>query len=211
MSQFEKSKFMRVAVVAAILVFGLGIAYANDDESAVKQRSDEWVRGRHSFENKVRALRQYVHDKMSFDHNLDASKVYPLDTIQRLDSGLGGYCNQQADVFMHLAQKQGITTRMVFLYRKDTPASCHTIAEALDDNRWVIVDPTLDLELRNKNGKMASRDDVGDDIDIVRHLPNFKELEKSAPCKGANTEEWFEIYSSRNPSNVVAEWNGDPN
>ena len=208
---------MRTAVVGIILVlFGLGIAYANDDELGltIKKRSDEVVRESHGFEDKVRALRQYVHKRMPFDPNLNPDKVYPLDTIQRLDSGLGGYCDQQADVFMRLAQKQGITTQKVWLYlrkHKDINDSCHTIAEALDGNRWVIVDPTLNLELKNKDGKMASRDDVTGDLDIIRRLPNFGELEKRAPCRKENSEEWLEIYSKRNPSRVDLYLRGDSN
>ncbi len=114
---------------------------------------------------------------------------------------------------MHLAQKQGITTRMVWLYRqhpKNDDDSCHTIAEARDGARWVIVDPLLNLELKNKDGKMASRDDVTDDPDIIRRLPNFKELEHEAPCRFEN-EGWIEIYTNRNQSRVVWTLEGETN
>ncbi len=243
---------MRIVVAGMILIFGVGVAYANDDgltikkkpdecnnwswgtnaayctnkgvacvdedESEIKKRSDAAVGNQKDFEGKVRALRQYVHDQMMLSEKLrvsmDSHDINCLTTIQKLNSGLGGFCDQQADVFMHLAQKQRITTQMVWLYRKnykDIYDSCHTIAEAFDGNRWVIVDPLYNLELKNNDGKMASREDVTNDLDIIRRLPNFRELEKIAPCKGANTEEWLEIYTQQNPFYVNLKLRGDTN
>ncbi len=187
-----------------------GAVGISNDELAIKNRSDQVVRGCNSFEDKVRALRQYVHDKMKLPPSgkkpngttLMPEDIYPLNTIERLDSRLGGWCDQQAQVFMRLAQKQGITTRMVWLYRKnhkDNNDSCHTIAEAYDGHRWVIVDPMFNLELQSKDGKMASRDDVMNDPDIMRRILNIQELEKDNRW---NDEEWLSIYTLRNYSYI---------
>lgn len=197
---------MHLSKIALSIIFALNCAtfvYANDLESAVKARSDEVVKGYDAFEDKVRTLRQYVHDKMLLPDSrlkpdgttLRPEDVYPLNTIQRLDNGWGGWCDQQAFVFMHLAQKQGITTRMVFLYKKGSPASCHAIAEAFDGERWVIVDPMFNLELKNIDGKMASRDDVAKDLNIIKRSPTIKELSIKEP-RWVNDEEWLKIYTN---------------
>ncbi len=203
---------LRIALVGVILLCGLGVASANDDELAIKQRSDQVVSGHNGFEDKVRALRQYVHDKMKLSSmGLNPDQVNALSPIQKLDSGLGGYCSQQADVFMQLAQKQGITTRLVHLFCAGQPSSCHTIAEAFDGNRWVIVDTMFDLELKNASGQMASRDDVTNDLQIIRRTPNIKELIQEYPERWEHNEEWLKIYSAWSPFCVKYVLRGETN
>jgi hypothetical protein len=174
-----------------LLLFCLAVifecAYANSYEIRIKEISDGIVKGCTAFDEKVLALRRYVHNKMQFPKgrkkpnggSITPWDIYPLNTIERLNSGLGGWCDQQADVFMHLAQKQGIDTKMLFLYVKEGEESRHTIAIALSpDNRWVIVDldPSYDLELFNKDGKLASREDVRNDKSILYENLTIKEL-----------------------------------
>jgi len=161
-------------------------AHADDYEEKVKKMSDEAAKGCATFEDKVRALRHYVHIKMQVPipavkpngDPIDPDEITPLNTIQKLTSGYGGWCYHQATVFTHLARKQGITTRLVLLLNRERTESPHTIAEAFDGKRWVIVDPYFDMELINKDGKMASREDIIKDMDILRNSPTIKELAK---------------------------------
>ena len=197
----------KIILSVAIVWTCVGCVFADDLESAVKARSDAVVTGCNTFEGKVRALRQYVHDKMLLPDSrlkpdgttLNPGDVYPLNTIQRLDTGWGGWCDQQAAVFMHLAQKQGIPTRLVWLYKKGNADSCHTIAEALDGDRWIIVDPMFNLELRNNDGQMASRDDIATDLSVIKRSPIINELAIKEP-RWIDDEEWLKIYV--NPASV---------
>ncbi|MFH0771074.1 MAG: transglutaminase-like domain-containing protein [Candidatus Omnitrophota bacterium] len=163
-----------------------GCAYESNYEREVKKISDEAVKGCVITEDKVRALRHFVHQKMKFPEppikpdgkEIMPEDIYPLNTMERLNSGYGGFCDQQVDVFMHLAQKQGVATRKIFLWveRNGKITSPHTIAEALDGKRWVIVDPLYDLELCNKEGKMASRLDIANNTSILTSNPKVQEL-----------------------------------
>lgn len=158
-------------------------SYANDFEQRVKEISNEVVKDCKIFDDKVLALRRYVYSKMQFPEGrkkpngepIKPEDIYPLNTIERLNSGLGGWCDQLAVVFIHLAKKQGITTRYVELSNKERTKSPHTIAEAWDGKRWVIVDldPTYDLELFNKEGRIASRADIVNDFNILRKHPRW--------------------------------------
>ncbi|OGW76188.1 MAG: hypothetical protein A2Z72_08120 [Omnitrophica bacterium RBG_13_46_9] len=194
---------LKIILSIAIMVNCANYVYANDFEAMVKARSDEVVKGCDTFEEKARTLRQYVHDKMLLPDSrlkpdgttLRPEDIYPLNTLQRVDCGWGGWCDQQVAVFMHFAQKQGITTRMVFLFKKGSQNSCHTITEALEGDRWVIVDPMFNLELINHDGKMASRDDIANDFNIIRNPPTVKQLAKKEP-RWENDEEWLKIYSN---------------
>lgn len=158
-------------------------SYANDYEQQVKEISNEVVRNCKTFDERVLTLRRYVHGKMQFPKGrkkpngepIKPEDIYPLNTINRLNSGLGGWCDQLAVVFIHLAKKQGIATRYVELSNKERTSSPHTIVEVWDGKRWVIVDldPTYDLELFNKEGRIASRSDIVNDFNILHNHPHW--------------------------------------
>lgn len=95
------------------------------------------------------------------------------NVIDKLDFGYG-WCDDTARIFMDLAQKQGITTEMVYLFSsRNPPHEQHTVAEALSPNgKWVIVDldPKHALQLYDA-GKMFSRLDIANNINILRNDP----------------------------------------
>ena len=179
-----------ISIVISVLLISTYI-YGDTYGNRLKTISDKAVEGCSITEDKVRALRQYVHEKMKFPEPrvkpngepLQPKDIYILNTIERLESGLGGWCDQQADVFMDLAKKQGINTRKVFLYiiKNGKRTSPHTIAEAQIGNRWVIVDTLYDLELTNKKGQMASRLDIAKDTSILYNNPTIKKFAKENP------------------------------
>jgi len=204
---------MKILFASSILLVNTCIAYAQSDQAALKVISDEVVKGSSNFEDKIRALRQYVYEKIAIPRkknpSLDPNLVWPLNTLERLNSGLGGYCDQQADVFMDLAKTLGITTRQVYLFCKGQRGSCHTIAEAFDGNRRIIVDTMFNLELKNENGQMASREDVTSDLGIILRTPNVQELIKENRQRWESNEEWLKIYSYRNPFYIAKVLKGD--
>lgn len=106
------------------------------------------------------------------DYDYFMNKIrYSMNTCDKLDFGYGR-CDDLANVFMHLAQKQNITTRMVWLYIKEGADSSHAIVEALDpEGRWVIIDldPSYNLELFNKEKKIASRKDIRENRSILQN------------------------------------------
>lgn len=156
----------RIVVITSAALFICSIVYADEYEQKIKDRSDMAVKGCKTFEEKVLALRRYVDAKMKFPEprlkdgrNLEPEDVDPLNTIERLDSGLGGWCNHQANVFIRLAQKQNIITRMVYLIASTPEKHQHIIAEALSpEGTWVVIslDPIHGFEPFTKNGKIAT-------------------------------------------------------
>jgi len=141
-----------------------------------------------SSEGKVRALRDFVHDNVL---PVSGEPTRP-DTlgIEKLSSGIG-WCDQKSRVFMALAKRSGIATRLLFLKDKKG-ASPHSIAEALLNDRWVIVDPSYGLDLTNKSGDMASEDDIKSDISILRDNKRVKTFALYVPMWG--DEEFLSMY-----------------
>lgn len=201
--------------------------YAADVEQEVNSISNEIVKSHITIEDKIHALRQYVHKVIkppqAGDHisdeqsdilnnyyskkgkartngNITSPEDYYLfrddmrfhiSTIDKIALGYG-WCDDMAVIFMHLAQKQGIRTRYIQLSNKVRTASPHTIAEAWCGNRWVIVDPLFNLEF--KDNKLVSRQEITDDLSVLRDSPSAKELVKT---DGVRWQEdgWLSIYT----------------
>lgn len=121
-------------------------------------------------EKKICALREFVHLNVhpicGYHNRLDTV------AIKKLISGIG-WCDQQSRVFMQLAKAIGINTRLLFLTSANS--SPHSIAEAqLPNGRWVIVDPLFNLELHNKNGELATRQDIKENPNIITNNDKIK-------------------------------------
>lgn len=166
----------KIILLFILAIFGtVGVLYCLLNEKNYNSILMEHVSGRvttgcDTFEEKVESLRNFVHENV---HPVSGEENR-LDTvgIDKLISGVG-WCDQQARVFMQLAKKQGITTRLLFL-KSENGSSPHSIAEAKYKDRWVIVDPAYNLEFYNKDGEMASMDDIGEDFNIVLDNPKVK-------------------------------------
>lgn len=195
----------RIAKIISVILFISSISYADDYEQKIQDISDLAVSGCKTFEDKMLALRRYVDKKMKFPEprikdgrNLEPGDIYPLNTIERLDSGLGGWCDQQVHVFMRLAQKQGMKTRMVCLSNKEHTESPHTIAEVLaPDGRWIVVslDPINGFEPFTKDGKIATREDMVNDKDILRKNSKVKEFAVTEPASWGN-EDYLSMFTN---------------
>ena len=183
-----------------IILFGIGIiavsimiGYGSLDEKAyntimVDYISSEILRQQRTFEEKVRKLRSFVHQNVSPVHGEECRP----DTVavDKLVSGIG-WCDQMSRVFMQLAKTRGITTRLLFLL-DEKGSSPHTIAEAWDGRRWVIVDTAYDLDIYNGANEMASAADIKNDPRILSNNPKIKMFGRYNPIW--NDENYLSIY-----------------
>lgn len=69
----------------------------------------------------------------------------------------GGWCNEQARVFVRLCQVAGLQGRIVHLFGQN-----HTIAEFYADGRWVLADTSYLFVVRDKQGNLLSAADCHD-------------------------------------------------
>lgn len=140
------------------------------------------------FTEKVNKLKNYVHDNVlpvNGEDSLDST-----DLVEKLTSGIG-WCDQKARVFMLLAARSGIRTKLEFLQYADG-SSPHSIAEAYDGKRWVIVDPSFNLDLVNKNKELASMSDLAEDLNILKNNPKVKIFSLYSPIW--NDKKFLEVY-----------------
>jgi len=117
-------------------------------------------------EQKVVALREAVYNRMKPNGNGYSLKDVKNHSLEWAWEHGVGWCDHQASVFMLLAREQGIRTRLIYLLTENMGKSEHTIAEALIDNRWVVVDVGNNIEYRYYN-RLATRNDMAIDFDGI--------------------------------------------
>lgn len=173
---------MKVIFLISLLLLSLP-CYALD----LMTVSDSVIENCNTWEDKVLALQEYAHKSLKPEG--DVWEVNGMSVEERLEKGVG-WCNHQVDLFMQLARHQNIKTRMLFLLTKDMHQSPHTIGEAWDGERWVIIDPAWNLILRNRRGNLATRQDIADDFSILKE--GVKEIAKTYPPY--NDDEHLRMY-----------------
>jgi hypothetical protein len=75
------------------------------------------------------------------------------------DEGLwasgGGWCNEQARVFVRLCQIAGIPARMIFLFYADGKSG-HVVAEFFADGHWCMADASMCCAFPDDAGRLLS-------------------------------------------------------
>jgi len=186
---------MKISLLAICVIALLtGVVYAErseaNDHEVLKQMSDNVVVNCNTDTEKVLAILHHIHSRMSPVNVGPVTATSNTSLLDRIIAG-SGWCNHQSEACMWFLAKQGIPSRLLFLMNNDNSASHHTIAEAYADGRWIIVDPLFDIEARNAQGGLISRDDVLKNINLLTDLPIMKERLK---MEGDRFADWVAMY-----------------
>lgn len=68
-------------------------------------------------------------------------------------------CGTATNAFLNLAREDDLRVRRLLLLSPDGSAK-HVVAEVLIDGRWIVVDPTYHVIMRDKSGRMLARTDL---------------------------------------------------
>lgn len=68
-------------------------------------------------------------------------------------------CGTATNAFLNLAREDDLRVRRLLLLAPDGSAK-HVVAEVLLDGRWIVVDPTYHLIMRDNSGRMLTRADL---------------------------------------------------
>ena len=130
--------FIVVSICFAATVFYFSLNEKKYNSIMMTHISSDLTKNTGDFEEKVTILRDFVRKNV---HPV-TDEYNRLDTvgIEKLSSGIG-WCDQASRVFMQLARPRGIKTRLLFLLN-EKGSSPHSIAEAWDGKRWILVDPS---------------------------------------------------------------------
>ena len=68
-------------------------------------------------------------------------------------------CGTATNAFLNLAREDDLRVRRLLLLSPDGNTK-HVVAEVLIDGRWIVVDPTYHVIMRDKSGRMLTRADL---------------------------------------------------
>ena len=68
-------------------------------------------------------------------------------------------CGTATNAFLNLAREDELRVRRLLLLSPDGKTK-HVVAEVLIDGRWIVVDPTYHVIMRDKSGRMLTRTDL---------------------------------------------------
>ncbi|OGR89158.1 MAG: hypothetical protein A2992_09845 [Elusimicrobia bacterium RIFCSPLOWO2_01_FULL_59_12] len=115
---------------------------------------------------------QQVYDLFTFTRMHEFMyKGYPVidkDPLNDLVRGIG-WCDQQANLIVTLAQRLGIKGHILALHRKGVSVSQHSVAEVEIGGRWFMFDPSLARIYRNRStGSVMSAREIQDAVTAGR-------------------------------------------
>jgi hypothetical protein len=163
----EKHRIFRVVwrgvnlLLAAVVVSSL---YAGSREYSVRQYlrgfSDAVVPESAVPEQKVEAILAWMKSGPSrylAAHPFDLSARDPEATLNYKQ--LLSVCGTATNAFLNLARSGGLRVRRLLLLTPDNNTK-HVVAEVLISGRWIIVDPTYRIMLRDAQGQLLTREEL---------------------------------------------------
>jgi hypothetical protein len=151
-----------VLLVLAILL----AAYAGGWEYSVRQYlngfSDAIVPATSAPEQRVQAIMNWMSNgpPRLIAANPDALSARDPETTLNYQQLLA-VCGTATNAFLNLSRSAGLTTRRLLLLAPDRTTK-HVVAEVLIGDRWVVVDPTYRVMLRDGQGRLVTRKDLQD-------------------------------------------------
>lgn len=151
--------------------------------------------------DKIQALLGWVNTNVL--HPMGRAEQSPPDRAASeevlIESGWG-WCNEQARVYIALAQVCGFMGRVIFLCHESEPWG-HTSAETLLDGKWFFTDPTYGLLQSGDQGKLLSGRDIQIDPAAKRACDDLYyrvQIRQSMRWrKTSGTMRWYEQLTKR--------------
>ena len=146
-------------LLASLLISTYAIAWEYSVRSYLDGFSDAVVPETATPEETVQYILDWMRTgphAMAQDPNALAKRD-PEDTLNYQQ--LLNVCGTATNAFLNLARSSGLQVRRLLLLTPERNTK-HVVAEGFLDNRWVIVDPTYRVTLRDVQGRMLTRQDL---------------------------------------------------
>jgi hypothetical protein len=151
---------VNVLLMASLLFVGYSAAWEHSVRRYLKGFSDAIVPSSAAPEEKIDSILTWIRSgaPRPLAANLDElSERDPENTLNY--SQLLTICGTATNAFLNLSRSAGLTSRRLLLLTPERTAK-HVVAEVLVDGRWIIVDPTYRIILRDAQGHTLTRKDL---------------------------------------------------
>jgi Transglutaminase-like superfamily len=167
---------VNILLIVSFLFLGYSAAWEYSVRRYLKGFSDAVVPGGATPEEKVDAILTWMRSgpprAVAVDPNNLANRNPEVTLNYRQ---LLGVCGTATNAFLNLSRSSGLTARRLLLLSPQHFAN-HVVAEVLVDDRWIIVDPTFRLILRDAQGHTLTRQELRDpDVfnQATGHIPSY--------------------------------------
>jgi transglutaminase superfamily protein len=111
-------------------------------------------------EPKVQAILNWMRIEPSRAIAMDPAALAARDPYMTLNyKQLLNVCGTATNAFLNLAREDNLQVRRLLLLTPEGNTK-HVVAEVLMDGRWIVVDPTYRLIMRDASGRMLTRTDL---------------------------------------------------
>ncbi len=130
----------------------------------LKGFSDAVVSERATPQQKAEAILEWMRSGPARLETTDSTLLSPRDPQNTLNyRQLLQVCGSATNAFLNLGRSAGLITRRLLLLAPDRTAN-HVVAELNLDGRWVVVDPTFRMFLKDAHGNLLTRKDLQDPV-----------------------------------------------
>ena len=151
---------VNVLLIASLLFVGYSTAWEHSVRRYLKGFSDAIVPSPAAPEEKIDSILTWIRSgaPRPLAPNVDElSERDPENTLNY--SQLLTVCGTATNAFLNLSRSAGLTSRRLLLLTPERTTK-HVVAEVLVDGRWIIVDPTYRIILRDAQGHTLTRKDL---------------------------------------------------
>jgi len=127
-------------------------------------------------EQKVNAILSWMRAEPSRAVTTSPDSLAPRDPETTLNyQQLLNVCGTATNAFLNLARSSDLRVRRLLLLTPDRNTK-HVVAEVLIDGRWIIVDPTFRVIMKDAKGRYLTRQDLRNPAifaEAVNAIPNY--------------------------------------
>ena len=127
--------------------------------------------GKASDEEKIDAINRHVATKLNYDET-----QWEIGSPRRILETGSQYCGHLATAMQTLLAVGGYRARALHLSDGAEPPGTHAVVEVFHDGAWRLYDPTFGIKYMNREGRVASYNEVRLDPSLIReeHFATYK-------------------------------------
>ena len=168
-----------VALVASLLVLVYSAGWEHSVRRYLDGFSDAVVPTNASPEQRVEAILDWMRDGPPRSPDPTPTGLAFRDPETTLNyKQLLSVCGTATNAFLNLARSSDLQVRRLLLLTPDHNTK-HVVAEVLLNGRWIVVDPTYRVVLRNAKGETLTRQELQNPrtfAEATRSIPDYPQL-----------------------------------
>jgi len=152
---------VNILLISSVLLTLFGLAWEYSTRRYLEGFSNAVIPYATSPENKVAAILSWMEHgpaRQAENADEDTEDRDPIDTLNYKE--LLSVCGTATNAFVNLASAGGLETRRLLLLDEQSASTNHVVAEVRLDGRWVIVDPSFHVILKDSDGHLLTRQEL---------------------------------------------------